>query len=158
MSCSHLWRVLNGQVTHFVEISRKIQMSRPAFPLPGYTGSCNAIHNGLPWLSTESHCPRTKPCLTPMSPSYYCGQGTPTPQLVADRTAMLLSHWADSDSPVRMTRYPFPVGCACGDSVLWLQSQLLQLLPSPRPCHLPSLTCFSLKSFLEYEKISKFYA
>lgn len=52
-SCSHLWRALKIQVTHFVEISRKIQAFWTAFLFQGYTGSCNSIHNGLPWLSTE---------------------------------------------------------------------------------------------------------
>lgn len=133
ISCSHLWRVLNVQVTHFVEISRQIQASWPAFPLSGFTESCNSIHNGLPWLSTESHWPRTKSCLSPTAPSCYCGQGTPTPQPSAERTGMLLSPCAASDSPAQMTRYPFLVQCSCRDLVLWLQCWLLRLLHHPVP-------------------------
>lgn len=54
----------------------------------------------------QSHWPRTKCCLSPMAPSCYCGWGKPAPQPAAHRTGMLFSHWADSDSPALMTRYP----------------------------------------------------
>lgn len=158
-SCSHLWRALKIQVTHFVEISRKIQAFWTAFLFQGYTGSCNSIHNGLPWLSTESHWPRTKPCLSPMTLLHYCGQGTPASQQEADRRGMLLSHQADPDSPDWMKLWHFPAGCACSVLVLWFQSQLLQLLCHPVPVMSFLLTWFSLiKLFLKYEKIFKRYA
>lgn len=132
-SCFHLWRALKVQVTHFVEISRKIQAFWTAFFFQGYTGSCNSIHNGLLWLSTESHWPRTKLCLSPMTPLYYWGQGTPTSQQAADRRGML-SHQADSYSPAWTKQWHLPVGCACSVLVLCLQSQLPSASLPSHPC------------------------